>query len=99
MKTSATADTTATTTRTRNTPPRTPRDMEPPGPRRRFRRRDAAERQAGPVLGTLAVLGYKLRRAMLAGEARAVEDEVEEGPEMPADRAASTTREAFPRSG
>lgn len=63
-------------------------DMEPPGPRRRFRRRDAAERQAGPVLGTLAVLGYKLRRAMLAGEARAVEDEVEEGPEMPADRAA-----------
>ena len=62
--------------------------MEPPGPRRRFRRRDAAERQAGPVLGTLAVLGYKLRRAMLAGEARAVEDEVEEGPEMPADRAA-----------
>ncbi len=63
-------------------------DMEPPGPRRRFRRRDAAERQAGPVLGTLAILGYKLRRAMLAGEARAVEDEVEEGPEMPADRAA-----------
>ena len=63
-------------------------DMEPHGPRRRFRRRDAAERQAGPVLGTLAVLGYKLRRAMLAGEARAVEDEVEEGPEMPADRAA-----------
>ena len=63
-------------------------DMEPPGPRRRFRRRDAAERQAGPVLGTLAVLGYKLRRARLAGEARAVEDEVEEGPEMPADRAA-----------
>lgn len=63
-------------------------DMEPPGPRRHFRRRDAAERQAGPVLGTLAVLGYKLRRAMLAGEARAVEDEVEEGPEMPADRAA-----------
>lgn len=63
-------------------------DMELPGPRRRFRRRDAAERQAGPVLGTLAVLGYKLRRAMLAGEARAVEDEVEEGPEMPTDRAA-----------
>lgn len=63
-------------------------DMEPPEPRHRFRRRNASEKQAGPVLGTLAVLGYKLRRAMLAGEAAAVEDEVELGPEMPADRAA-----------
>ena len=51
--------------------------MEPPEPRHRFRRRNASEKQAGPVLGTLAVLGYKLRRAMLAGEAAAVEDEVE----------------------
>ena len=40
------------------------------------------------MLGTLAILGYKLRRAMTAGEAAAVEDEVETGPEMPADRAA-----------
>ena len=63
-------------------------DMEPPEPRRRFRRRERGERQAGPVLSFLAVLGYKLRRAMLAGEAAAVEDEVELGPEMPADRAA-----------
>ena len=63
-------------------------DMEPPEPRHRFRRRNASEKQAGPVLGTLAVLGYKLRRATLAGEAAAVEDEVELGPEMPADRAA-----------
>ena len=62
-------------------------DEEPPRPRRRFRR-DRAENQAGPVLGTLAILGYKLRRAMTAGEAAAVEDEVETGPEMPADRAA-----------
>ena len=57
-------------------------------PKRIFRRRRSSERQAGPVLGTLAVIGYKLRRAMTAGEARAVEDEVEEGPEMPPDRAA-----------
>ena len=63
-------------------------DMEPPEPRRRSRRRDRAERQAGPILGTLAIIGYKLRRAMSAGEARAVEDEVEEGPEMAPDRAA-----------
>ena len=62
-------------------------DGEPPRPRRRFRR-ERAENQAGPVLGTLAILGYKLRRAMTAGEAAAVEDEVETGPEMPADRAA-----------
>lgn len=62
-------------------------DEEPPAPRRRFRR-GGAEKQAGPVLGTLAILGYKLRRAMIAGEAAAVEDEVETGPEMPADRAA-----------
>lgn len=62
-------------------------DEEPPAPRRRFRR-GGSEKQAGPVLGTLAILGYKLRRAMIAGEAAAVEDEVETGPEMPADRAA-----------
>ena len=62
-------------------------DGEPPRARRRFRR-ERAENQAGPVLGTLAILGYKLRRAMTAGEAAAVEDEVETGPEMPADRAA-----------
>lgn len=62
-------------------------DGEPPRARRRFRR-ERAENQAGPVLGTLAILGYKLRRAMTAGEAVAVEDEVETGPEMPADRAA-----------
>lgn len=58
------------------------------GPRRVFRRRPKDERRAGPVLGTLAIIGYKLRRAMTAGEARAVEDEVEEGPEMAPDRAA-----------
>lgn len=61
-------------------------DMEPPEPRRRRRR--VSERQAGPVLGTLAIIGYKLRRAMNAGEARVMEDEVEEGPEMAPDRAA-----------